>query len=240
MRLLLTNMSSLPSAQKNTMLIPATCPAQALADPVPPNLPTSDAVLRHQPYEDVQAMLTGTLFVAFGVVMFGQVGLITGGTPGIAFLIHYATGWNFGLVLFLVNVPFYALAWRRMGRAFTLKTCVAVALLSGFVNLLPKVVNFQAWSPAFTAVMGGLLMGVGILMLFRHRASLGGFNVLALFLQDRFGWRAGRVQMALDASILLCSLTLVAWPLVALSVLGAVMLNQTLATNHRTGRYVAL
>jgi len=202
-------------------------------------VPTS-TVLRHRPYEDVQAMLTGTLFMAFGVMMFGQASLLTGGTPGVAFLIHYATGWNFGLVLFLVNVPFYVLAWLRMGRAFTLKTVAAVGLLSVFVTVLPKVVSFDTLSPIFTAVMGGLLMGVGILMLFRHRASLGGFNVLALFLQDRFGWRAGRVQMGLDAAILLASFALVDWQSVALSVLGSVMLNQTLATNHRTERYVAL
>jgi uncharacterized membrane-anchored protein YitT (DUF2179 family) len=202
--------------------------------------PATHTALRHQPYEDVQALLTGTLFMAFGIVMFGHAGLLTGGTPGVAFLIHYATGWNFGLVLFLVNVPFYLLAWKRMGWVFTLKTCVAVGTMAGFVTVLPKVVGFAALSPVFTAVMGGLLMGVGILMLFRHRASLGGFNVLALFLQERFGWRAGTVQMVLDGSVLLASFAVVDWQHVAVSVLGALMMNQTLATNHRAGRYVAL
>lgn len=198
------------------------------------------AALRHRPYEDVQALITGTLFVALGIVMFGHTGLLTGGTAGIAFLIHYATGWNFGLVFFLVNLPFYGLAWQRMGKAFTLKTFAAVGLLSTFVNLLPKLVSFQALSPPFTAVMGGLLMGAGMLMLFRHRASLGGFNVLVLYLQERFGWRAGRIQMGFDCAIVLGSFALVDWQHVALSVLGAVMLNQTLATNHRAGRYITL
>ena len=198
------------------------------------------ASLRHRPYEDVQALLTGTLFVALGVVMFGHTGLLTGGTVGIAFLLHYATGWNFGLLLFLINLPFYALAWRRMGRAFTLKTFVAVGLLSILVNVLPKLVSFESLSPPFTAVMGGLLMGAGMLMLFRHRASLGGFNVLVLYLQERFGWRAGRLQMGLDCSIVLASFAVVSWQDVALSVLGAVVMNQTLATNHRAGRYITL
>lgn len=196
--------------------------------------------MRHRPYEDVQALFTGTLFVALGVVMFGHTGLLTGGTVGIAFLVHYATGWNFGLLLFLINLPFYALAWRRMGRAFTLKTFVAVGWLSILVNVLPKLVSFQSLWPPFTAVMGGLLMGAGMLMLFRHRASLGGFNVLVLYLQERFGWRAGRLQMGLDCAIVLASFALVDWQHVALSVLGAVMLNQTLATNHRAGRYITL
>lgn len=207
------------------------------ADPSPEAALTG---LRHRPHEDVQALLTGTLFVALGVVMFGHSGLLTGGTVGIAFLIHYATGWNFGLVLFLINLPFYGLAWQRMGKVFTLKTFTAVGLLSVFVNLLPKLVSFQSLSPVFTAVMGGLLMGAGMLMLFRHRASLGGFNVLVLYLQERFGWRAGRIQMGFDCAIVLGSFALVDWQHVALSVLGAVMLNQTLATNHRAGRYVTL
>lgn len=198
------------------------------------------ASLRHRPYEDVQALITGTLFVALGIVMFGHTGLLTGGTAGIAFLIHYATGWNFGLVFFLINLPFYGLAWQRMGKAFTLKTFAAVGLLSAIVNLLPKLISFQALSPPFTAVMGGLLMGAGMLMLFRHRASLGGFNVLVLYLQERFGWRAGRIQMGFDCAIVLGSFALVDWQHVALSVLGAVMLNQTLATNHRAGRYMTL
>ncbi|MBT9508043.1 YitT family protein [Rhodoferax sp.] len=201
---------------------------------------SAGASLRHRPYEDVQALITGTLFVALGVVMFGHTGLLTGGTAGIAFLIHYATGWNFGLVFFLVNLPFYGLAWKRMGKAFTLKTFVAIGLLSLFVNLLPRLIGFQTlWAP-FAAVMGGLLMGAGMLMLFRHRASLGGFNVLALYLQEHFGWRAGRIQMAFDCGIVLCSLALVDWQHVALSVLGAVVMNQTLATNHRAGRYMTL
>jgi len=196
--------------------------------------------LRHRPYEDVQALVSGTLFVALGVLMFGYTGLLTGGTAGIAFLIHYATGWNFGLVFFLINLPFYGLAWQRMGKVFTLKTFAAVGLMSVFVNLLPKLVSFQSLSAPFTAVMGGLLMGTGMLMLFRHRASLGGFNVLVLYLQERFGWRAGTIQMAFDCTIVVASFALVDWQHVALSVLGAVVMNQTLATNHRVGRYITL
>jgi uncharacterized membrane-anchored protein YitT (DUF2179 family) len=83
-------------------------------------------------------------------------------------------------------------------------------------------------------------MGTGMLILFRHRASLGGFNVLVLYLQERFGWRAGLVQMGLDCAIVILAFALTDWWHIALSVLGAVVLNQTLAINHRTGRYVAI
>lgn len=198
------------------------------------------SAIRHRHYEDVLALLTGTLFAALGVLMFKQIGLITGGTTGIAFLLHYATGWNFGLVFFVLNLPFYVLAWRRMGRAFTLKTFSAVLLLAAFTNLLPRWLHFDVLHPLLATLLGGSLMGCGMLILFRHRASLGGFNVLVLYLQERFGWRAGVLQMGLDCSIVAVSIFLRDWHLIALSVLGAVVVNQTLATNHRVGRYVAM
>ncbi len=196
--------------------------------------------LRHRPHEDIQALITGTLFVALGVVMFGRTGLITGGTAGIAFLIHYATGWNFGLIFFCINLPFYGLAYKRMGLQFTLKTFASVALLATISNVLPQLISLGAINPVFAAVTGGLLMGTGMLILFRHRASLGGFNVLVLYLQERFGWRAGLIQMGLDCTIVILAFALTDWWHIALSVLGAVVLNQSLAINHRTGRYVTI
>ena len=83
-------------------------------------------------------------------------------------------GWGFGRWFFLINLPFYWIAWRRMGRAFTFKTFAAVAMLSGLTEFQSLALRFQALNPLYAAVMGGLLMGAGFLMLFRHRASLGG------------------------------------------------------------------
>ena len=76
-------------------------------------------------------------------------------------------------------------------------------------------------------------------MLFRHRSSLGGVGILALYLQDRYGWRAGKVQMAVDCCIVLLSLWSMPIPQVAYSIVGAVALNLVLAINHRPGRYMA-
>lgn len=198
------------------------------------------AVERHTAFEDAQALVTGTLFIALGVALFKHAGLLTGGTAGLAFLLHYATGWSFGAVFFVLNLPFYWLAWRRMGAAFTVKTFVAVALLSVFTELQPWVIGFQALTPAYAAVMGGLLMGAGFLMLFRHRASLGGVGILALYLQDSRGWRAGKVQMGIDCAIVAAAFAIVDPQRVVYSVVGAVALNLILAINHKPGRYVAM
>lgn len=219
--------ASMPTADESAAAGPAT--------PAP-----SASLQRHRLHEDLQALVTGTLFVALGVVMYTQAGLLTGGTAGLAFLVRYATGWDFGPVFFVINLPFYVFAWRRMGLAFTLKTFVAVALLSLFAHHLPQGLGFSHLSPPLAAVLGGLLMGAGMLMLFRHKASLGGLNVMVLHLQDTLGWRAGHVQMALDGLIVLGALWVADAPRVALSVLGAVVLNLTLALNHKPGRYMAV
>jgi len=194
---------------------------------------------RHNYLDDLQAILTGSLIVAIGLVFIKQAGLLTGGTAGLAFLIHYSTGLNFGLVLFVANSPFYLLSIKRMGWNFTLKTVVTVLMVALLTEGIPFVINITEINPFFAAVGGGLLMGVGMLILFRHRASMGGFNILVLYLQDRFGWRAGKVQMLLDCTILTAALSILTpWLLIA-SILGAILLNFALAVNHKPGRYTA-
>lgn len=194
---------------------------------------------RHSRFDDLQGILTGALVVALGILLVKSAGLLTGGAVGLSFLIHYATGANFGFVLFLVNLPFYWLALKRMGAEFTLKTLATVVLVSLLSEALPRVVNIAAIDPFFAGAAGGLLMGVGMLILFRHRASLGGLNVLVLWLQERSGWRAGSFQMGLDVAILLGAALFVPPLLLAASILGAVLLNFALAVNHKPGRYMA-
>ncbi|MDT8999011.1 YitT family protein [Paucibacter sp. APW11] len=195
---------------------------------------------RHSLFEDAQALITGTLFVAIGVAMFKQVGMLTGGTVGIAFLLHYASGWPFGALFFCINLPFYWLAYRRMGLPFTLKTVAAVTLMSSLSEALPRMIQFSGLNPWFAAIAGGLLIGAGMLILFRHRASLGGLNIVVLYLQDKKGWRAGYMQAILDASILLASLSVVSPERIGLSLLGMAAMNASLAINHRPGRYLAI
>ena len=195
---------------------------------------------RHSLFDDAQALVTGTIFVALGLALFRHAGLVTGGTAGLAFIAHYATGVPFGAVFFTINLPFYAMAWQRMGRRFTLKTFAAVALLSASTELLPALLTLQQVHPAFAALGGGLLMGAGMLILFRHHASLGGFNVLVLWLQKLRGWRAGHVQLAIDVAVLLAATPWLSWQQLLLSVLGAAALNFALAVNHRPGRYANL
>ena len=202
--------------------------------------PAPSPVHRHTLFEDAQAIFTGTLFVSLALILFAQVGLMTGGTAGAAFVLHYATGWPLGPLFFAINLPFYGFAWRRMGREFTVKTFIAIGLLSAMTTFSPRLFAIERLHPAYAAVLGGLLLGSGCLFLARHRASLGGATIVSLYLQQSRGWRAGAVQMAIDGSIVLAALAVIEPRRVAWSVLAAVVMNLFIAVNHRPGRYAVL
>ena len=202
--------------------------------------PAAPVAVPHTLTEDAVAIFTGVLLISVGIAFFSSAGLLTGGTAGLAFLLHYATGIGFGKIFFVLNLPFYWLALRKLGRAFTLKTFAAVLLLSVVTEWQSQFLQFARLQPLYAAIAGGLITGTGFLVLFRHRCSLGGVGIAALYLQDRYGWRAGKVQMAVDCCIVLLALWTVEPLRVVWSIAGAVALNLVLAMNHRPGRYMAV
>ena len=209
-------------------------PAESSISPTPGPVVS----LRHGAYEDAQALFSGTLFVAMALMLFNQAGLLFGSTAGMAFLLHYVTDISFGKLFFVVNLPFYWFAWTRMGREFTLKTFICVALLSLLTELFPHVMQVSYINPLFASLLGGLLLGTGCLFLARHRSSLGGATIVSLYMQNRYGVRAGKVQLAIDCVVLLLALFVVPLERVFYSVLAAVVMGVFLWISHRPGRYV--
>lgn len=193
----------------------------------------------HSLIEDAQGLAFGATLAAFGIVILTHLGMVTGQTAGLAVLISYAAGIPFGAVFFAINIPFYWFGYRRMGLAFTIKTFLAVAALSVLSALMPGWVDFSTLNSAFGAILFGFISGAALLAIFRHGASLGGIGILALYLQDRTGFRAGHTQLLFDAALFAVALTLLPWPTVAWSFLGAAVVNLVIAINHRRDRYIA-
>lgn len=193
--------------------------------------------IRHSPLEDAVAFLLGTILVSIGLEFFRDAGLLIGGTAGVAFIVHYMTGLDLGVVYFAINIPFYVISFWAMGWVFTVKTFIAVALLSAETIVMPKLLTIAHIEPLYAAFAGGLILGMGILALVRHKASLGGLNMIAFYLQNRKGWRAGKIQMGFDCVILLSALITLDWKHVALSIAAALSMNLMIALNHRPGRY---
>lgn len=195
--------------------------------------------INHSTLEDLQGLSLGVFLCAFALQFLTFSGLITGQTAGIAVILSYLGGWPFGVVFFLINIPFYALAWFRIGKVFTLKSLASVTALSVLTEVLPNLFSIGSIATPLSAIIFGSLTGLGLLAMFRHNGSLGGMGILALLVQDKTGFRAGYVQLVADAVIFSVALLLFPWTTVAWSVLAAVVLNLIIAINHRRDRYIA-
>ncbi|TVR11972.1 MAG: YitT family protein [Salinarimonadaceae bacterium] len=198
----------------------------------------SAEIERHGLYEDAAALALGTLIVALGLHFYAHAGILTSGLAGLALLIDYTSPYGFATIFFALNLPFFAIAFLRLGMAAAFRTIIAIALVSLFSKLTPEWVRLSYLDPVYAAIFGGAIIGIGLLVLFRHRTGLGGINLVAIWLQERFGLRAGWVLLAADLAILAAASAFLPLDKLALSIMGASVLNLILAINHRPGRYV--
>ncbi|MFY0632552.1 MAG: YitT family protein [Vannielia sp.] len=188
--------------------------------------------------EDAQGLLVASAQAALGVHLLRAAGLISSGTAGTALIIAYLSGWSFGVVFFVINLPFYAFAWRARGMIFCIKSLAAVTLLSIMAEALKPLLQIAQIHPTAAAVLFGVAAGVGLLGLFRHSASLGGVSIIALILQDKYGFRAGWTQLIHDLVLFTVAAFVLPLSAVLWSLLGAVILNLVVAFNHRRDWYV--
>ncbi|WAL39942.1 YitT family protein [Brevibacterium sp. BRM-1] len=194
--------------------------------------------VRHRWYENLIGLATGLFLSSLGVFFLHSAHAVTGGAAGLSLLVSYLVPLPIGVLFPLVNVPFFALALWKKGWQFTLRTFVCVTLVGIMADLHGLFVHLGSLQPVYGTIAGNLLAGVGLLILFRHGASLGGVNILALLLQERLGWNAGAVQMCCDIVIVGASFFVAGLPTMLVSALGAVVMNIVIAFNHRPGRYM--
>lgn len=182
-------------------------------------------------------MLLTCVVVSLSIYFLKVAGLLTGGAAGLTLFLSQVTSMSFGQWFFVVNLPFYLLAYREIGKKFTLKTLLLVSSISVCVDYLPFVLAVEHLEPAVAALLGGALMGLGMLFVFRHNMSLGGVSILIFYLRKRFNVKAGAVQMAVDSAIIALSFFIMPSYLIALSIAGAIVTNLVLVMFLTPGRY---
>ncbi|WP_100397773.1 YitT family protein [Bacillus sp. FJAT-44742] len=148
-------------------------------------------------------ILFGCLLTSVGVVILNHAEIVTGGTAGLSLNVSYLTSLQFALVFFLINIPFYVFSVLRMGWHFTLSTIFAVTVLSVMTGGSAFILPDFSIEPFVGAVVGGMSIGLGISILFINGASLGGANILALFLHKKFNWNPGKVNFLFDFFVVL-------------------------------------
>jgi len=201
--------------------------------------PVVVAPVRHSLLEDAYAFATGCSLIVLGLILLKSAGLVTGGVAGLALLASYFVALPAGVLFTLLNIPFFLLAGRSMGRASVIKSVIANLLISGFSLLAPSVIRLESLDGLFAALFGGTVIGVGILVLARHQVGVGGIGILALALQKSRGWNAGRTQLAFDALILSAALSILDMSAkqFAVSIASSAAVAGVLIVFHRPGRY---
>lgn len=193
---------------------------------------------RHSIFDDLFGLLSGSILFSVGLSLLHASGVITGGAAGLALLISNNTGAQVGTIYLLIGIPFFFLALWKKGWRFTLRSTLNVAFVSYLTNEMPKIFVLQVENKFVATIIANVLLGVGMIVIFRHFSSLGGFNVIALLAQERLNIKAGYVQLGLDAVVLLIGLTSYSPQIVLISLVGDAILNMCLAINHRSDRYV--
>jgi uncharacterized membrane-anchored protein YitT (DUF2179 family) len=202
-------------------------------------LATLPVPMSHSKVEDIVALFIGTFLLSFAINIIQQGGIMTGGTAGLALLLHYVFNVSFGTLFFCINIPFFYLAYKKMGLQLVLKTVAAIGLVSFFSELNPSFFSLENINPIYASLIANIILGVSFLILFRHKSSMGGINLLAMFMNEKYGISVGKFQMFVDISILIASAFFVDFNLLMISIMGAVVLNLIIAMNHRKDRYVA-
>lgn len=194
---------------------------------------------RHRAIDDIAGLAVGALVVSFGLFLLKSGGLVTGGTAGLSLLLGYVLPIPFGVIFVAVNLPFFALAAKGKGWRFVARSLASIVLVSVLTSVHASTfgVGWVELNPVYAVVLGNVLCGVGLLILFRHNSSLGGFTVVALVVQERFGIRAGYVLLGLDLVVIVASLGVISPLLVLVSAVGAGLLSAIIMINHRPGRY---
>ena len=127
--------------------------------------------------------------------------VIDGGIVGISIMLSYLTGWKLGFFIFLLNIPFFYIGYKQIGKTFALSTLYGIIILSIGTTLLHPV-------PAFTqdillaTVFGGIVLGIGVGMVIRYGGSLDGTEILAILINKKLPFSVGEIIMFFNLFIL--------------------------------------
>ncbi|MEV5029258.1 YitT family protein [Paenibacillus sp. LPE1-1-1.1] len=148
----------------------------------------------------------GCFVIAGGLVVLKHSHIVTGGTAGLSLslspLLHVPFHYIFGLL----NLPFFIFSYFYMGKSFTFKTILAIALLS-VISATDHALPAFTIPPLIGAIVGGAFIGAGLTTLFRNDASLGGATILAVYLYKKYGINPGKTNFSFDFLVVLTSLS---------------------------------
>lgn len=152
-------------------------------------------------------ILIGTFLVALGYVYFiTPYKIIPGGIYGISIVLHYTFGLPVGLTALAFNIPLTIIGTRVLGPRFGTKTVVGFVMTSVFVDVLSYFSEFKPLvdsDPLLSSIFGGALVGAGVGLIFKSKATSGGSDVIAMIIARYTRLPLGQLMMGVDSVIVL-------------------------------------
>ena len=128
-----------------------------------------------------------------------------GGITGVAQLINYLLPvLPVGATVIALNIPLFLLGWRLLGGKLLVSSLFAMAVSSIFIDVLAPLWNWEPMDPLLACIIGGVLMGLSLGLVFRQGATTGGTDLLARLLKLKLAWLPmGRLLMLIDLAVIL-------------------------------------
>ena len=127
--------------------------------------------------------------------------IIDGGIVGVSIILSYLTKINLGLLIFLINIPFFFLAFNKIGKKFVFQTFYAIGMLSLFINIFSTHGHPVTHDLLLSTVFGGIILGTGVGLVLKNEGSLDGTEIMSLVLSKKFGFSVGEWIMLFNIFI---------------------------------------
>lgn len=161
-------------------------------------------------FKSLALILSGTLIMSLGYVYFISPYKITpGGIYGVAIVLHHIFGFPTGLTALAFEIPITLLGLKLLGPKFGWKTVVGFTSMAIFVDVLTYFQGNEPLvdgDPLLSAIFGGVLIGVGLGLVFKSRASSGGSDVIAMIFNKYTRIPLGTLVIYIDSAIVIISL----------------------------------
>jgi uncharacterized membrane-anchored protein YitT (DUF2179 family) len=168
----------------------------------PPKIKVTD-------FKDYLIITFGLFLYAFGFSAFIlPQKIVIGGMAGIGSLIFYLTGIPVGVWVFVLNAILLIIALKSVSKTFVIRTVFGAGMLSFFLYLLQPIFEnnpIVRGEPFMNVIIGGLLCGVGIGIVFTHNGSSGGTDIVAAMVNKHSNISIGRTMLYCDMTIILSS-----------------------------------
>jgi uncharacterized membrane-anchored protein YitT (DUF2179 family) len=173
---------------------------------------------KHWPsIRDFSLITLGALLEALALRLFLiPANLVSGGVSGIAQIINHYTGWQIGVMVFIGNIPLFAIGWRFLGgRRFAMRTAYAVVTYSILVDLLPRLPFFPpnglTDDLVINALYGAVIAGVGYGLVYRGNGTSGGSDILARILTHYRSIPMTQSYLWVDSAVILAAGFVFGW-----------------------------